>query len=928
MSNTIDFDIGRVIPDFDIGEVETLPAGSDATASITGTVEEPLLNLGIPKGDKGDQGEQGEKGDTGYPTDAQVATATDAWLGVNVAQETGYVLDRTLTMQNAAAPADLVGDLKGDLNAVETDIGIYFPPSASGTTLANSEQQILITPISLIAGHSYTYSIEFETASDVVAYLYVKKQDGTNISSTSINANTRTASNTFTATKDETGAYVSINTGGKALIYYVEIVDNTVDKTSTFNKIANITNCVNRFDGELIKKFVNNGAPSNSNNARSYEFTAVSGKYYKASADGNNRFIVYGTSDKVSYTTITRLQNADLKAHNEIYFVPNGYRYIFITLYYGDSPADDYNFSVLESATNDFLDFTVKGVNTCTETEANSIEDGLNGVRSAIGLYVPIAKSGITLAYNGVQKLYEPVNIITGHKYVLTISLTTASSSISYFHVKKADGTTVSSTSISAGSTLGSVQFVAVADVANGFISANTLGEAVAYSITFTDVTSDTVPIIKKIVAPRLTVENVKLPVDSIGDAPVNLCLTAVRCIYTEGNIPDYDGYLYFEESTNKFYYSSVTPDNPVYVFDWDATLANNETPNQWLATITGDGDVIFLRHHQRQNPVVYPHTDYTSPYVVDFGTSKKPYGWLVGSSVAQFEDGSFVFGDYAYHSLTDEQNDDRRIIWKVSKPYNDSTNWVQAHSFKHVYYESSQSDEPDNEIGHIHAILYDYIDDYLYCTTGDIDRHCRMWISTDRGDTWSAVPGAVGTTEDTTAQAEGQKWRMTNAVFTADAIWWGTDAQYPYHILWKCTRNVSGHIDFSTLTEVADLEIFNLPSDESQRTYITALCRNPDGLLLIDRGEPRGDKLNLSFYSFETGIVYDVIEFERAETNASTLETSSRIGIPMQVSTPYMPQCVHSIFTGGGKEVRPNVTSIFNNSLSNYVGTMKLNIT
>lgn len=43
-------------PNLQIGEITTLNSGSNATASITGTVENPLLNLGIPKGDKGDTG--------------------------------------------------------------------------------------------------------------------------------------------------------------------------------------------------------------------------------------------------------------------------------------------------------------------------------------------------------------------------------------------------------------------------------------------------------------------------------------------------------------------------------------------------------------------------------------------------------------------------------------------------------------------------------------------------------------------------------------------------------------------------------------------------------------------------------------------------------------------------------------------------------
>ena len=43
-------------PNLTIGTVTTLPEGSQATATITGTDEDPVLNLGIPVGDTGDPG--------------------------------------------------------------------------------------------------------------------------------------------------------------------------------------------------------------------------------------------------------------------------------------------------------------------------------------------------------------------------------------------------------------------------------------------------------------------------------------------------------------------------------------------------------------------------------------------------------------------------------------------------------------------------------------------------------------------------------------------------------------------------------------------------------------------------------------------------------------------------------------------------------
>ena len=47
--------------------VTTLPAGSQATASLNGSV----LSLGIPRGDKGEKGDKGDKGDTGEVSQAE-----------------------------------------------------------------------------------------------------------------------------------------------------------------------------------------------------------------------------------------------------------------------------------------------------------------------------------------------------------------------------------------------------------------------------------------------------------------------------------------------------------------------------------------------------------------------------------------------------------------------------------------------------------------------------------------------------------------------------------------------------------------------------------------------------------------------------------------------------------------------------------------
>ena len=50
----------------EVGEVTTLPAGSDATVTNSGNEHQIVLDFGLPKGDKGEQGETGETGKSAY----------------------------------------------------------------------------------------------------------------------------------------------------------------------------------------------------------------------------------------------------------------------------------------------------------------------------------------------------------------------------------------------------------------------------------------------------------------------------------------------------------------------------------------------------------------------------------------------------------------------------------------------------------------------------------------------------------------------------------------------------------------------------------------------------------------------------------------------------------------------------------------------
>lgn len=405
----------------------------------------------------------------------------------------------------------------------------------------------------------------------------------------------------------------------------------------------------------------------------------------------------------------------------------------------------------------------------------------------------------------------------------------------------------------------------------------------------------------------KLEYETIKLS-NGLNAKPHNLALISIKNVY--GTSPEYEAFLFFDAQTNKLYIADSAVSNIEYLCDWNLELSNNVSCFEYLTTITADGDIIFFRKYMRENPIIYPHTNYHNPIRIDFGDNLKPYGFLTSVSVVHFSDGSFVFGDYTNHKLVDEQNNDPRCIWHVTKPYTDVENWKVAHRFKHVYYTSPESDEPDNEIGHIHTVAYDFYADTLYCTTGDIDRHCRVYRSKDKGVTWSHV--VTG----------GQKYRSVGLTFRKDACFYGTDSFYHQHELYKAERGDDGEVDFTNIKRVCSLEPLN--RNGSQATYGTILLRNPNGLLFLDRAEPREDNLlDIPFYSFDDEKLYMTATFGKKLFNIDP----NRNGLCNQCFTDYQPATTDFVVCGGGSVIRHNTTDILNNSADNYIGVLKLKV-
>ena len=133
--------------------VTGLAAGTSPTVDVTHS-EGGYYNLafGIPKGDKGDQGDPA-------PAD-QVVPAVNSYLAQVITNPDSPPLDRNLSSNVSAAPADMVGDLK---SAISEETRNLIFDTMSGKTIGsdgkvanNASYDVHIAPI--VSGEKYTLS--------------------------------------------------------------------------------------------------------------------------------------------------------------------------------------------------------------------------------------------------------------------------------------------------------------------------------------------------------------------------------------------------------------------------------------------------------------------------------------------------------------------------------------------------------------------------------------------------------------------------------------------------------------------------------------------------------------------------------------------------------------------------------------------------
>lgn len=223
-----------------IGTTTTLPAGSSATVTNRGTNTDPILDFGIPKGDKGDTGAAGvgvpSGGSTGQVLKKKSGTDYDTeWgaapgQGVPTGGTTGQILakksstDYDTEWQNAPSVSDkadkVTGATSGDFAGLDANGNL----TDSGKKASDYATAASVTAIEGKIPSSASSSNKMATASDITGVYSVMGENGAknylNVTITTATVN----GVTWTVNSDK-----SISTSGTAdASTYVDITGNFI----------------------------------------------------------------------------------------------------------------------------------------------------------------------------------------------------------------------------------------------------------------------------------------------------------------------------------------------------------------------------------------------------------------------------------------------------------------------------------------------------------------------------------------------------------------------------------------------------------------------------------------------------------------------------------------------------------------------------
>lgn len=131
-------------PNLTIGTVTTGEAGSSASATISGTAEDPVLSMVIPRGDKGDQGVQGQDGRPGAdPVAFTVSLPSASWSnGAQTVSDARFLTGNYCYMVYAA-PSDTYAWQDADIYADDVTTAGQMTFHTDATPSSNLTAQVI-----------------------------------------------------------------------------------------------------------------------------------------------------------------------------------------------------------------------------------------------------------------------------------------------------------------------------------------------------------------------------------------------------------------------------------------------------------------------------------------------------------------------------------------------------------------------------------------------------------------------------------------------------------------------------------------------------------------------------------------------------------------------------------------------------------------
>ena len=242
------------------GAAEDAQEAAEAAAS---GIQEAVDNALQEAKESGEfDGPPGPKGDAGDPAPASaVVPAVEDWLEENVAQETGYVLDRSLQANNAAAPADLVGDLKNDFNneiqpnAITYTDGAYINLNTGTANIGSptSSAAFRYAVIPCQEGDVFTINGKGNSAGRIWAFAKAPAEGSTTVTLLTPKAGSSDVANNLVKVAPAGSAYLILNDNQKtANSYYGKLI---------YQKLTDVETRITGTD-TYLKQMTQNFAPT------------------------------------------------------------------------------------------------------------------------------------------------------------------------------------------------------------------------------------------------------------------------------------------------------------------------------------------------------------------------------------------------------------------------------------------------------------------------------------------------------------------------------------------------------------------------------------------------------------------------------------------------------------------------------------------